>query len=100
MIEGPVVAVAERDVHVFRTVRSLEIYAEPIDVEDGVWEAAWDRAGTRLRLAVTARRYRGLFGKPRSMEVVVVEEASDAQPEDPETDAMISSRLRATGLDP
>jgi hypothetical protein len=95
----PIVTISEGDVDVFETAERLCGYAEPIDVEAGIWRA-WDRDGRRLTMDVGIGTYKSLFGRTKKSEVVVVHETPDADPNDPELDQLLHERLAAGPLDP
>ncbi len=85
---------------VFATPEALAAYAEPIDVQEGSWLAAWDSNGQRLQFSIVPRAYRGLYGRPRSAEAVSIEASPAPSRNDPAIQELIRPRLEAIGLDP
>jgi hypothetical protein len=92
----PIIVLAEDDILVFESPERVP-WMEAVDVEEGVYEGAWDRDGRRLSLTTKKRPHKTLFGT-REAETVAVEEIPDAHAHDPEFDDMILERLPAFGI--
>ena len=63
MIREPIILDGDGGADVFRTKEGAERYAEPVDIENGEY-VAYDAAGRRLHLAVSADGLRGRLTLP------------------------------------
>ena len=62
--EGPILVIAagESEILFFRSAAAAESYIEPIDLEDGEYEAAFEAEGRRLEMRVEREEAGWLFG--------------------------------------
>lgn len=61
MIQEPIILTGDGGADVFRTKEEAERYAEPIDIQNGEYVAAYDANGQLLRLESHPSGYRGMI---------------------------------------
>lgn len=79
----PIIVIDGNDIEVFKNAQEAELYLEPIDVRNGVYEC-YDANGKKLSVYVTLNEYNGfwsriLFGSTREC-VVISDTDSSSDP--------------------